>query len=273
MMNNKLKSLSSVPLRRYLASHAAKPASKSGNEVRTTTLPSGVILASVQSDSPLARVGVVIRAGARFEPKNQLGLTHTLRSAAGMTTKNHTGFGITRNIEYFGGRLSVAGSRDTISYLLEMHNDEDIIARNVSMLGETITAPQFKHWELSDNIERINADLSILEDTPYIQLAEALHAVAFKGGLRKSLYTPKFMVGKHTTEALQQYVKERFVGPNTAIVGVGLEHDELVQLVGKHFGLQSHQPSKCQCKFIGGEVHIDSSLPLTYVALATEGAG
>ena len=117
----------------------------------------------------------------------------------------------------------------------------------------------------------ILADLSILADTPYIQLAEALHSVAFKGGLRNSLYTPKFMVGKHKPERLQKFVQDRFVSP--VVVGVGIEHEELVSLVGSKLILATHQPPKCQSKFVGGETHIDAVSPLTYVALAAEGAG
>ena len=165
-----------------------------------------------------------------------------------------------------------SNSIPTSSYLLEAHNDEEVLQRNFAMLADTIAKPAFKHWELADNVERIKADLSILEDTPYIQLAEALHGVAFKGGLRKSLYTPRSMLGKHTPDMLKKYIEKRYVAP--VVVGLGIDHAELVELVGANLNLGGHQPPKCVCSFIGGEVHLDApSSPLTYVALATEGAG
>lgn len=282
MMSANLKSLRSVAGNASLAtrclsaqaSTAPKSTSSSHSkpgEVKVSSMPSGASIATVTSDSPLARVAVVFRAGARYEPADQLGLTHTLRLAAGLSTENYTGFGITRNIDYFGGRLVVTGTRDTVTYLLEVHNDEEILQRNFAMLADTVARPAFKRWELPDNTERILAELSILEDNLHIKLAETLHAAAFKGGLRKSLYMPRFMLGKHTPEALKKFISTRYVSP--VVVGVGVDHQELVDLVGSHLNLGSGQPPKCVTSFIGGETHLDSASPLTYVALATEGAG
>lgn len=278
-MKGSLKSLRSLAnnatvASRCLASQATASKSKSAPsqvDVKVSTLPSGAILASVPSETPLARLAVVVRAGARYEPADQLGLTHILRSATGLSTEGYTSFGINRNIEYFGGRLSVTGTRDTMSYLLEMHNDDDILVRQFGMLADTLSRPSFKAWELPENKERIEAELAIVEDTPFIKLAEALHSVAFKGGLRKSLYTPRHMLGQHTPEMLRKYVQTRFVAP--VIVGVGIDHSQLVDLVGTGLTLGTSKPPACVCKFIGGETHIDSNSPLTYVALAGEGAG
>ena len=174
LKNSSIRSLSAK------ASHASPSSSKPGN-IQLSSLPSGLVLACIESDTPLARVAVVVRAGARYEPPNQLGLTHTLRSAVGLGTQNFTSFGISQNIQYFGSNLTVTSTRDTISYLLESHNDEDILARNICILANIVERPSFKHWELADNIPRLKVDLSIFEDTPYIQLAEVLNSVAFKG--------------------------------------------------------------------------------------------
>ena len=263
-------------VKRFMSAAAPKSApslGSSSNQVKVSTLPSGLVLASIDAEAPLARVAVTIRAGARYEPEVSLGITHTLRSAAGFSTKNFTNFNISRDIEYYGGRLSVIGQRDTITYLLEAHSEEGLISRNFELLADTVSNPEFFHWELSDNLERIKADLSLVEDAPQIQLTEALHKAAFKGGLRKSLYTPKHMVGKHTTDNLLEYVKKRFVSPNTVVVGYGVDHQQLVEMVGKGINLGSSAAGKCNAKYIGGELHIDSSSNLTYVALASEGVG
>lgn len=256
------------------ASHSSSSHSSSSKpgEVKISSMPSGASIASVASDSALARVAIVFKAGARYEPADQLGLTHALRLTAGQSTENHTSFGLVRNIDYFGGRLVVAGTRDTVTYLLEVHNDEEILPRNFALLAETVARPAFKRWELPDNTERALAELAVLEDNPHIKLAEALHAVAWKGGLRKSLYMPRFMLNKHTGEQLKKFIANRYVSP--VVVGVGVEHQQLVDLVGSHLsGLSSHQPPKCVTSFIGGETHLEAASPLTYVALATEGVG
>ena len=93
------------------------------------------------------------------------------------------------------------------------------------------------------------------------------------GGLGQSLYAPKFMLGQHTPEALHKFVRERFVSSNIVISSVGLEQRELLELVTKNFVFAGSQPSKCKSNYIGGQIHLSSNSPVTYVALASEGVG
>jgi predicted Zn-dependent peptidase len=41
-------------------------------------------------------LGVVVKAGPRHETYETSGICHVLRASAGLSTKNHTAFGITR---------------------------------------------------------------------------------------------------------------------------------------------------------------------------------
>jgi predicted Zn-dependent peptidase len=41
-------------------------------------------------------LGVVVKAGSRHEIYETSGICHVLRASAGLSTKNHTAFGITR---------------------------------------------------------------------------------------------------------------------------------------------------------------------------------
>lgn len=273
MLSKNIQSLSNTALKRYLASHATAAKSSSGGQLQVTNLPSGVTVASADNGEPISRLCVTVRAGSRYEPIEKLGITHTLRSAAGLATERYSAFGITRNIEYFGGRLTVVGGRDTITYLLETQCDPDVFNKNARMLLDTIARPAFKPWELTDNLERIHAELSIFEDSPYIQLSEALHKAAFKGGLSNSLYCPKFSVGKHNHDDLIDYVRKHFVAKNTAVVGLGVEHADLINLVSEDLQLPGASSAKDQVKYIGGELHVYSSGDTNYVAVAAEGVG
>lgn len=269
--------LSGLVIKRLMSSQKVAKKTESeplrAPELKTTTLPNGLIVSSLENHSPVTRIGVMVRAGSRYEAGDQLGVTHTLRSMAGFTTKESTVFGITRNIEYVGGSLSALTTRDYMIYLLE--NDRNYTDINIKYLSDTILRPAFKHWQIKDNLYRQRVDLSILKDTPQLLLSEALHSVAFKGGLRNSLYSPEFMLGKHSSQMLSNFVEHHFVSNRTAIVGTGIEHNHLLEKVDKFFtlgrgeGTQSGQ----QSKFIGGQTRIDSDLDTTYVAVATEGVG
>ena len=140
---------------------------------------------------------------------------------AGFSTKESTVFGITRNIEYVGGSLSALTTRDYMIYILE--NDRSYTDKTIKYLSDTVMAPAFKHWQIKDNIYRQKTDLSILKDTPLLLLSEALHSVAFRGGLKNSIYSPEFMLGKHSSEMLTNFVNNHFVSNRTAIVGLGIE--------------------------------------------------
>ena len=265
--------LNELVFKRVMSSHAStKRVQSKEHSLKSTTLPNGLVVNSVDTESPIARIGVIVKAGSRYEPPDQLGLTHTLRSMAGFSTQDSTVFGITRNIEYVGGSLSAVSTRDHILYVLE--NWSDYTDRNIKYLSDTITKPAFKPWQIKDNLERQKVDLSILKDSPQLLLSEALHSVAYRGGLRNSLYSPDFMLGKHCSEDLLHFVATHFVSNRAAIVGLGIDHEQLLEYVDKYFSLaRGDRGQSGESKFIGGQTRIDSNLENTYVAVASEGVG
>lgn len=56
---------------------------------QVTKLPSGLVIASLENYSPASRIGVLVRAGSRYEAIDNLGVTHMLRLAASLVYINH----------------------------------------------------------------------------------------------------------------------------------------------------------------------------------------
>lgn len=54
-----------------------------------TKLPSGLVIASLENYSPASRIGVLVRAGSRYEMMDNLGVTHLLRLAASLVYIHH----------------------------------------------------------------------------------------------------------------------------------------------------------------------------------------
>lgn len=54
-----------------------------------TKLPSGLVIASLENYSPASRIGVLVRAGSRYEAIDNLGVTHMLRLAASLVYIDH----------------------------------------------------------------------------------------------------------------------------------------------------------------------------------------
>lgn len=51
---------------------------------QVTKLPSGLVIASLENYSPASRIGVLVKAGSRYETADNLGVTHLLRQAASL---------------------------------------------------------------------------------------------------------------------------------------------------------------------------------------------
>lgn len=272
MASNAVKSpiFRAVTNRGLSAQAAACPSSSPAGlgQVKTTVLPNKLVVASVDSILPISTVSVLFKAGSRYEKPDNLGTTHMLRIAAGLTTKDSTQFGITRNLQEIGATLSCDTDRETVAYTLQSALDK--LDTGLKFLQDVAVEQVFKPWELSDNIPRLKYELAGV--SPYSKLLDAVHKAAFRSGLGNSIYCPDYLVGKHSSESLQHYVKSHFTTNRTAVVGVGVDHSELV-CFAQNLPLESGAgPAESPSKYYGGDVRIDTAGDLTHVAVAVEGA-
>jgi predicted Zn-dependent peptidase len=80
------------------------------------------------------------------------------------------------------------------------------------------------------------------------------------------------LVGKHTSEVLQSFVADNMRADNAAVVGVGIPHDRLVAYAQSLALKAGQSASAVPSKVHGGEVRVETSSPLAYVAVAAPGA-
>ncbi|KAK4337062.1 hypothetical protein RND71_043758 [Anisodus tanguticus] len=239
--------------------------------LKQTKLPNGILVASIENYSPVSRVGVFFRAGSRFETSENLGITHVLRNSLGLSTKQSTIFGITRNIDYNGGSLKAISTRDNFIYLLENIRDKN--PEIMHYLAESVSEPAFKSWELEDNVYRIKVDLERYQIDACAQLADLLHRAAFRGGLSNSLYCLSQNVGAFKKDALMDYHNKHFIANKAVVVGLGVDHDKLTKFVNKQINLKSgNEVSEIKSKYIGGDCRLPSNSKLTFASVVAEGA-
>jgi len=247
-------------------SFAAQAAVKSAPEpaLKTTTLSNGVLVASVETNASLSRVGIAYRAGSRNEAVE--GTVHTLRSGSALTTAQSSQFSIARTLQQAGATLTCTTGREHTLYCVTSARSN--IDGTLSKLGDVATSPAFKPWELADNTAELKLDLAAL--TPQTKVLEMLHKVAFRSGLGNGIFCPDHLVGKHTSEVMHQFVANNFRADNAAVVGVGIAHEELVAFAEK-LGLEAGQGSASASKVNAGELRVETGGALSYVAVATEG--
>ena len=70
---------------------------------------------SCNDGSPLTTIGLLVKAGSRFETYDTLGTSHALVNSVGLATKRHTAFGVTRNVQQMGTQLAAQKGRDLSS--------------------------------------------------------------------------------------------------------------------------------------------------------------
>lgn len=262
--------------RAFAAQAAAKPQSQAfqalpKQDVETSTLPNGLTVTTLENYSPITRLAIVVKAGARYEDGHTLGITHTLRNAAGLATKSHSKFAITKNIEYLGGNLTACTTREHLIYLLECNRDD--VHTALKFATEVAFLPAFKHWEVGDVAPHMRRELAVFRQNREAVLAEALHKAAFRGGLANSLYIEDFLVGHYCHNKLSQFVKKHVSAPRAILSLVGAENRRVVDAL-KNLDLPTDPGAEfLPCKFGTGEVRIESPGEFVDAAVVVEGAG
>ncbi|XP_057672460.1 cytochrome b-c1 complex subunit 2, mitochondrial [Diorhabda carinulata] len=243
----------------------------SGNpcaELKTCTLPNKLIVAAVDNDASLTRVSIVFRAGSRNEQSDNLGTTHVLRTAAGLSTKNASQFAIIRNIQQVGANLTATNDRETILYTLE--GTKKAVEKALPFLAEVATQQEFRPWELSELSNRLMLD--ILTRPLQLRAIDLLHNAAYRSqGLGNSLFIPKSQVGKVSSETLQHYVASNFLSGTAAVVGTGI-NENVVKQFASSLEIQTGANKPTPSPYKGGELRSNKGGQIAYVTVAGEGA-
>jgi ubiquinol-cytochrome c reductase core subunit 2 len=235
-------------------------------------LGNGMLVGTIETQSPVSRVAVVVNAGSRFESGDNLGVAHCLRQATKLRTQNLTNLGVTRASQQLGSDIACQSTREYLFYKSSV--TRNCAAKVVEILRELTTKNLFQDWELNDvqnSPHGIKLDLAILRTQPEVRLWELLHAASFRETLGRSLYAPEFMVGKFNPDQLLHYVHTFFSAGRIALCGVGIDQDELEELASHFKPYSSASVPENKASFHGGEVRENVGGPLSYVGLVHEG--
>lgn len=251
-------------------SFAAQPATKAlfSPDIQSSVSYNKVKIVSVNESSPVARISVAFKAGSRYETPDNLGITHVLRSATGLTTEEFSAFGITRNVQHVGGSLYTTVDREGITFTLEALRKE--IAHVHKYLASVIGKTEFRPWEIDDLKEKLKYDRFIRP--PQVRLFDLLHSAAYRSGLGNSLFIPKYNIGKLGPETLHHFVNANLIQTKAVVVSSGLSVDDTIEFADSIAFKTGSSASAPASKFYGGELRKGSSTPLAYVAVATESA-
>lgn len=248
----------------------AAPRTLIGNEAVRVSKHNGLQVSTIENYSPVTRVAAVVKSGARDEAQHQLGASHALRAYSSLATRNYSKFGLSRNLNQIGAELTVTDNREETVYLLETTRNN--LSRGVDILAEIISRPELRRWECEDASDRLKLDLDIYDQKPELKIVDMLHQAAFRNGLNRSLYAPRFNLGNLNFELLADYRARNYTANHLSLVGTGLRHDDLLHLA-ELFRLPeaSKDFSREASRYLGSEVRENNSSEFVHVALAMEG--
>ncbi|KPI91779.1 Mitochondrial-processing peptidase subunit beta [Papilio xuthus] len=209
---------------------------------KLTVLDNGIRVASEDSGSPTATVGLWIDAGSRYETSKNNGVAHFLEHMAFKGTSKRSQTDLELLVENMGAHLNAYTSREqTVFYAKCLANDIPVA---VEILADIIQNSSLAEPEIERERGVILREMQDVESNLQEVVFDHLHATAFQ-----------------------------------VLSGAGgVEHERLVDLASKHFsGLKNTAldvPDLAPCRYTGSEIRVrDDSMPLAHVAIAVEGAG
>jgi len=244
---------------------------------KITTLDNGILVGSIETYAPISHVVVAVGAGPRHEQAHEKGVAHALRSYSCLSTTEATGFGLSRVLDASGSNMETVSTREHTIYHLQATRDH--LEKGVSVLGQVVTHQAFKPWEVDGSKDHLYQELAYLAQDGGAQIAELAHEAAFRQTpLGRSLYIDECRIPGLNNDHLLSFVETHFTNDRISVLGLGVDHDDLLEDVAKYFSAARAEPSSPidnnPVKFHGGsEIRRESASGVAHIALVAQAPG
>ncbi|XP_052871745.1 mitochondrial-processing peptidase subunit beta-like [Anopheles cruzii] len=243
-----------------------------------TKLASGLRVASEDSGSQTATVGLWIDAGSRYESTTTNGVAHFLEHMAFKGTVKRSQTDLELEVENMGAHLNAYTSREqTVFYAKCLSKD---ISKAVEILSDIIQHSTLGEGEIERERGVILREMQEVESNLQEVVFDHLHATAYQDTpLGNTILGPTKNIQSIGKTDLQRYISDHYKAPRIVLAASGgVRHEELVRLAEKNLGQLNAafdgSGLLAPCRFTGSEVRVrDDSLPLAHVAIAVESCG
>ena len=172
-----------------------------------------------------------------------------------------------------GANVLASASREQMAYSIDV--PKPLVPAALEVLCDSVLHPKFEPHEVAAAKARLTADVASLADNPQAALLEAVHEVAFTGGLARPLVAPAPAVAALTPAALADYVATHYTAPRLVLAGAGVSQADLGGLAGPMLdtvrggSIAAPPPSR----YVGGDARTFAADGATHVMLAFESPG
>ncbi|GLJ30406.1 hypothetical protein SUGI_0601650 [Cryptomeria japonica] len=242
-------------------------------KTNVTTLPNGLKVASENSPSSTASIGLYVDCGSVYETPLSSGATHLLERMAFKTTKNRSHLRMVREVEAIGGNVTASASREQMGYTFDAL--KTYVPEMVELLIDSVRNPVFLDWEVKEQLARIKTEIAEISNNPQSLLLEALHSAGYSGALGNPLLAPESAVSRLNSTILEEFVAENYTAPRIVLAASGVDHQQLLSVAEPLLADLPHVPhfDIAKSEYVGGDFRCQADSQSTHVALAFEVPG
>ncbi|HXU87594.1 MAG TPA: pitrilysin family protein [Methylomirabilota bacterium] len=219
---------------------AARSAPKAAPVASSPTrhvLPNGIpLIIQEHRGSELVALQLWVRAGARDETPNELGLAHYLEHMLFRgTTSRPTGF-VEREVEAVGGIINAGTSWDYTYYYLTLPPSR--VAQGLELLADISMNAALDAAVLDKEKEVVLEEMRLGEDNPRRVLIRTLYSQVFEGHPygRQVIGTPELIRGL-TRDTLSAFYRNHYAPETFAVVVVGpVDPEQVLSTTRAAFG-------------------------------------
>lgn len=202
--------------------------------LRVDKLANGITVATdTMPDVKTASLGIWVAAGARYEDKDEHGISHLLEHMAFKGTKQRSALQISEEIENVGGELNAMTGIEVTAYYARLLGSDLPLAFDI--LSDILTESSFELNELAREQNVIVQEIGGAADDPDDVAFDLFQETAFPSQAigRPILGTPE-TVRSFTPDKLRAYMAKRYRGPRMVVAAAGaVDHDALLAAAEK----------------------------------------
>lgn len=213
---------------------------------KKTTLPNGLRIITIPSNSPATTMVALVETGSNYEDKSENGLSHFLEHMIFKGTERRpSSLEISTELDSLGAQSNAFTSNEVTGYWAKAETKH--WRKLVDIISDMYLNPTLPKAELEKEREVILQEISMYEDLPQRKVWEVLSELMYGDTpAGRTILGPKENIKNFSQEEFKSYRKKHYVADKTIVVVSGdIKSADVVKEVKKSFS------SVSQAKKIG----------------------
>lgn len=206
------------------------------NKYITTTLPNGLRIAALRTDSDVSYIGAMVNAGSRWEAPDEWGLAHFVEHTIFKGTLSRKSAYISNRMESIGGELNAYTTKEeTMIYTNAPRGYAD---RSLALLSDLIINASFPEAEVEREREVIIEEINSYKDSPADSVFDDFEDLIYEGsGLAHNILGTIESVRGLTPQMARGFIERCYTPQNMVIYCCDPgDPDKNIRLIEKYFG-------------------------------------